>query len=290
MSAPFKIRIFAASSLVLLAFACGGEKNAADCGKKTLFVKCTPRTDDENARIALNAGDYSTAIDLFQRGVDAHPEEYSRYPLLAAAYAGRAGVSIIDLAKSQLSRARGSGSSDGSASSGGGGFFEQISNFLPSPSELGDDAYRQALTDVASAVDALNTIPAALRSTESGASYAASASLQLTLYQSIYSVMYLNLFAINAASGNFDPAQLSSMTEEDATVVVSGLEAAAEAQAQNDPALQAQINAAIAQINSADGTSNKDRLAAFLAARNAAAAGSGSGSSVDSGVGSVANP
>ena len=273
-----------ACALGLGLVACGGQRNAADCGKKTLFVKCSPRTDDENAAIALDGGDYATAITLLQKQVDLHPTEYSRYPLLAAALAGRAGVSILELAESNLSR--GSGDS-GSTSGDGGGFIDQISSFLPTPGELGDEAYRAAVADVASAVDALNTIPADLRSAESAERYAASAALQLTLYQSIYSVMYLNLFAISPVSGQFDPIQLATMTEADATIVIQGLEAAAEAQAGTDPALKAQIDAAISQINAEDGSTNKDKLAALVAARNA---GSGAAASSGSGADQTASP
>jgi len=161
------------------------------------------------------------------------------------------------------------------------------------PSDLGDEAYRAALADVGSAVDALTTIPDDLRSAESGTAYASSANLQLTLYQSIYSVMYLNLFAVNAQTGQFDASQLSTMTEDDATVVVSGLEAAAEAQAATDPALKAQIDAAIGQINDQSGVTNKDKLAAFLAAKNAAngsGSGSGLGTASSGSIGSVLAP
>src|SRR5262245_34178212 len=93
--------------------ACGGEKNAADCDGGLPGVPCSEKTPDEKARAALDAKDYDTAIEILDQLIKDEPGVYDRFPLAAAAHAGRAGISIFALAQSQLS--------GGSGSTGGGG-------------------------------------------------------------------------------------------------------------------------------------------------------------------------
>src|SRR5690606_35794715 len=81
------------------------------------------------------------------------------------------------------------------------------------------------------AVNQLIAIPEDLRAPSSGEEWAASASLQLTLYQSGYSVMHLNKFAYSASSGGVvDLARLETMTDADAEAIIENLAAAAAVQ------------------------------------------------------------
>lgn len=242
-------RLIYSLAIVLLAAACGGENNAADCDDGLPFIPCSPKDKEESARAAMNDGDFDTAIELLEQLVGEQPENYQLYTLLGAAYAARAGFAILSVAKANIG-----GSS--------GGLIGQISTFLPDPAELGSAGFQLALADMDAAVDRLTAIPVAFISTESTESYAASAQLQLMLYQSAYSVMYLNQFAISVETGEFDPALLETMTEEDALVVLESLAAAAALEA--DPALQAKIDTTIETINSQEGGSNRDRLSEYI--------------------------
>lgn len=255
----------------MLAAACGPvDDNAADCDKGAAGIPCIKRTNDENARIALDDGDFATAITLLEEEVAADPENYQRFTLLAAAYAGRAGISILGIATSNFS-------------SGGGSLIDSVSAFLPTPQDIGDAAYAVAVTDVQSAVTRLSLIPAEFRTNTATEKYSSSAVLQLNLYQTVYSVMYLNKFAVSATTGQFDATKLATMTEADAEIVIANLAAVASAQAAGDPALQAKVSDALGKIQAAEGTSTKEKLAAYLATKNGAAAGASSGSASASG-------
>jgi hypothetical protein len=252
----------------LAAFAACGKDNIADCDKGNKKVPCSARTDDENARIALDDGDFDTAVTLLDDLIAKEPDKYARYPLAAAAHAGRAGISILSLAQSQLASGTGSGSSSGSGS--GGGLFDAVGQFLPDPVALGDAAYDARVTDMAAAVAKLNAIPADLRATTSSEAYASSATLQLGLYSAVYSVMYLNKFAVTVATtGALDPDKLNSMTDADASAILGSLTAAAESQAAGNPALQTKVNDALAQIQAQSGSTDKEKLQALLATQTA---------------------
>ncbi len=239
---------------LLLAAGCGKE-NVADCDKGRKEVPCSARTDDENARLALDNGDFGAAITLLDGLIAKEPANVARFPLAAAAHAGRAGISILSLAKAQFS-------------GGGASLLDSISAFLPDPKELGDAGYDAACVDMAAAVARLTAIPAEQRATTSTEKYAASALLQLGLYQTVYSVMYLNKFAISATTGQLDIEKLSTMSDADAAIVIDNLAAVAQGQAAGNPALQAQVNEALATIQGSDGASNKEKLKAFLEKQN----------------------
>ena len=78
--------------------------------------------------------------------------------------------------------------------------------------------------------------------------------------------MYMNLFAISADTGKLDPDQLQNMTEADAEVIINNLaESAAAQDGGQSPELQAKIDDALAQIDSQDGATKKEKLSQFLA-------------------------
>jgi hypothetical protein len=234
-----------------LAAACGGESNVADCEQGKKQVPCSERTPDEEARLALDEKDYTKAIELLTALVTEYPEEYQRYPLLASAHAARSGFDLLAVARNQFTS--------------GGTLFDQLAQFVPDPAETGEEAYDASLADMDAAVAWLRRIPADRISATSAESYAGSASLQLTLYGAAYSVMYLNQFTISADTGQFDPALLENMTEEDALVVISSLAAAGAQQTGEDgEALNQRINEAVANIDSQPGATNADRLRAFI--------------------------
>lgn len=231
--------------------ACSGQSNMADCETGNKKVPCSARTADEEARLALDDKDYDTAIEILTTLVADDPESYARYPLLAAAHAARSGFDLLAVARTQFTS--------------GGTLFDQLAQFVPDPAETGVDAFGAHLADMDAAVRWLRRIPGDKLLATSGEAYASSAALQLTLYAAAYSVMYLNQFTISATTGTFDPALLATMTEEDALVIINSLASAGTMQnGDDDAALSAKINEALASIDAQPGATNRDRLSAFI--------------------------
>lgn len=234
---------------------CGGDANVADCEEGKKQVPCSERTKEEDARKALDEGDLDTAIALLTELIAEEPDNYARNPLLAAAYASRAGFDILNVAKAKFSS--------------GGSLLETMTSFLPDPKDRGAAGYELSLGDMKGGVDVLRLIPTDKLAETSAEKYAASAVLQLTLYQAAYSIMYLNKFAISAETGTVDLNQLATMSEEDALIVLENLAAAGSIPGSDDPALQTKVNEALADIKNQDGTTNSDKLKAFVAKEQA---------------------
>jgi hypothetical protein len=241
--------------LELIIGACGGTANVADCESAKKIKPCSQRTKVEDAENDLNAGDYDDAITLLTESISDDPTDYTQYPLLSAAYAARAGLDILNIASANFS--------------GSGGLVDALTSFIPGPAQTGAAAYPTHVADMKSAVDVLHEIPAANLADTSGDKYAASAVLQLTLYQSAYAIMFLNQFAISATTGQIDLKQLSTMSESDAETVIENLAAAGQIPGvSNNAALQTQVQSALSQINSEPGTTQKDKLDAFIASQH----------------------
>lgn len=226
----------------LLSAACG-TKNAFDCDGGLAKSHCSERTKYEDARIALDDGDLDTAITLLDELIAEEPTNYDRYPLLAAAYAARAGLDILNIVTANF----------GSNSS----MLQTMSSLIPTPESQGS-AYDQNLLDMNKANVVLTAIPAELRSSTSSDKYAASAVLQLTLYQSAYAVMYLNKFTYSV--NGYDPSLLSTMTAEDAAAILNALASAGSA---SGGAAGSAAQAAIAAIQSQPGATDAEKLAAW---------------------------
>ena len=230
------------SLLLLMAVldACGS-KNFFDCDGGYARSKCVHRTKDEDARIALDNGDLDTAVRLLSELVSAEPENYQRYPLLAAAYAGKSGFDILNVVTANFG--------------GSNSLIQVMSDFLPTPISRGE-LYDQSLSDMDASVQTLVAIPAELRLSTSSDKYAASAALQLTLYQAAYGVMLLNKFTYSATA--YDPSQLSNMTAADAAAILAAFAGAA-----SSAGAGASATAAIAAIQSQPGATDQEKIAAW---------------------------
>ncbi len=226
-----------------LLFTSCGQKNAFDCDGGIAKSKCSQRTKLEDARIALDAGDLDTAIRLLNELITDEPTAYEKYPLLAAAYAGRSGLEILDIVTANFG--------------GNSSMLETMSSLIPTPTTLGD-AYPKSLDDMNAANQTLLAIPEALRSATSSDKYAASAILQITLYQSAYAVMYLNKFTYSTSG--YDPSLLSAMTADDAAAILSSLVAAGAA---SGGAAGSAAQAAIAAIQGQPGATDAEKIAAW---------------------------
>ena len=252
-----RFRQLAFTCLVLATLACGGTKNVATCAAGKTTGICSQQTPDERAQAKLNSGDYDGAITELGDLIAAEPATYSRLPILAAAYAARAGLNILTVAKSNFS--------------GGGSIVDAFSAFIPTPKTVGKAAYKTHVTDMQSAVAALKKIPAALLATTSASAYASSASLQQTIYTAAYGVMFLNEFAISSDTGKLDQTQLATMSESDADAIINNFASTGQIPAVGaTAAVQAQITATLVKINAEPGATNKEKIAAYMASQKSA--------------------
>lgn len=233
--------------VVMSLIGCRAENNL-DCETASAGVPCSDRTKDEDARVALNNGDLETAVVLLKELVEAEPLVYKRYPLLAAALAGRAGLDIFNIVQADFG--------------GSTPLIETMGAFLPNPSTKGD-AFEDSLADMSEAVSTLKAVPADLRSDISGDSFAASCSVQLILYQSAYATMLINKYTYG--SSGFDPSKLSEMTAEDAALILSQLLSAAQtATGSSGEAASAAVQKTYDSIQGQSGANDQEKIAAYV--------------------------
>lgn len=229
-------------ALLPITLSCGSG-NFFECSGGHARSKCSKLTKDEEARRALDNDDLDTAVTLLSELVAEEPSNYQRYPLLAAAYAGKSGFDIFNVATASF----------GNSTT----LLQTMSEFLPSPTALGD-LYSQSLDDMNSSITTLSAIPEDLRATTSSDKYATSAVLQLTLYQAAYGVMVLNKFTYGVAG--YDPTLLSTMTAEDAAMILHAFIGAATTASGGT---STSVSDAILAIQSQPGATDAEKIAAW---------------------------
>lgn len=244
-------------SVSMLMAGCGGQSNISDCDNGKKPVPCTEKSAAEKGRLALDAKNFEQAAEFFLTAIEDDDENYNLYTLLSTAYAGAAGFNLLDVTKAQIS--------------GEGSIVEIMGAFLPTPAKScttdGGDT-KEFVLCIASMELALGTakLPdAALADTT--ADYFKTASKQRLFYGSASTVMQINRFTISASTGTFDPAQLETMTEDDALAIIATLSAAGNVPGLSDEegqVLQSKLAEAEADIQSQDGGSTKAKLAAFI--------------------------
>ncbi|MCX6116076.1 MAG: hypothetical protein NT027_00930 [Proteobacteria bacterium] len=239
------LRAFFVAFLILPAC---GNKSLFDCAGPKSTVPCNPRSRDEDARIALDKGDLQTAIEILETLIAEEPTKYDRFPLLSAALAGRSGFDIFNIVKANF----------GSSSS----LLQVMGEFLPTPTSKGA-GYDNSLADMKRSVAVLNDIPLELRNDISASSFASSCALQLTLYQAAYSIMLINKYSYS--SSGFDPSKLSSMTAEDAALILKNLLGAANS-GSSSTETSAAVNTAYESIKSQPGSTDQEKIASYVQA------------------------
>jgi hypothetical protein len=208
--------------------------------------------------------DYDLAVQTLEPEVNglkadaskADLEKYRLHPLLAAAYAGRAGVSIFSIIQSQSSPMGGGGS---------GGLISQMSSFVPSPAGLAATTYGAMIADMAASVGLLQEIPASLLADEQNASFVKSVTLQLTLYLSAHSVMIMNQFILSPTTGAFDASRLANMSDADAEAILNSLTSASQLPGADSPEVRKKIDDALSAIDASPGGSRREKLQDYLA-------------------------
>ena len=233
--------------LVYLAASSCGTSNLGNCPASNPLVACTELTKDEKIRAALDDKDLPAAQILLEAAIEEDPENYERYPLLAAVYAGLSGFDLLAIASS-------SDSSGGSAS-----IIDSMDAFLPTPEGMTRAEYRARIDLLGQAISTIEALPAEFLATAATDKYASSASQQLGIYQAAQASMYMKMFTTNFDTGLPDPTQLAELTDEDAAAIMAVLTSAAA----SGGVFADAAASTLATINAGGGT-DRDNLANFL--------------------------
>jgi hypothetical protein len=237
---------------------CADDSNISDCDTGKKQIPCTEKSAEEKGRLALDDRKFELAAENFLLAIDGNPENYNLYTLLATSYAGAAGFNLLDVTKAQMG--------------GDGSIIDIMNSFLPTPAkpcinDAGEDkVFTLCISSMEEARAAANLPEAALADT--AADFVKTAQKQQIFYGSASTVMQINRFIISSDTGAFDPAQLETMTEEDAVNILNTLAstgALSGLTGEESAVLQEKIAEAHAQILAEPGGSTKEKLAAFLA-------------------------
>lgn len=248
--------------VILWLYGCEG-KNLGNCEDETPAQDyCTELTEDEKAQKALNEENFSKVVEILQPLVDSNPTEYFRYPILASAYAALGGFDVLAAAEA------GTGGDSGSDQSG-------IEKLLPTPNAATlDTVYLPQLEKIGKARDLVQKVIEEDADLE--AYYRSTAEFQLGLYQMVYSLMYLNQFAIPSEDGDsFDPERIAELTVDEAIVIIENLANAqryATLISGNESAESIDVGAAVGEIldeiSNEEGATTDERLRNYLQKKN----------------------
>lgn len=217
------------------------------CGTENIASSYTPLTKEEKAKEALKNEDFELAIKLFQAAIKDEPDNYALFRYLAAAQAGLAGFKVYDAIADQFT------GDDQNAD-----LMVSLSQSLPA------DPSSKQLDLLSQAIDTLLLIPEAERdpSNSKKNEFAKTIATQISIYQSAYSIMYLNRFNQKLDDGSIDRQRLESMTDEDAEAIIASLQAVAESA--EDPALANDVTKILQEIEAKEGASQRDKLIRYL--------------------------
>ena len=234
--------------LTLISITTCGKKSLVDCKWDLSRTKkssdCEPKSDDERAMLALDAGDLALAQSILEPLIEKYPEEYFRYPRLAAVYADLGGFKLLDVAQA-------------TKNGGGGVGADSVDSFIPIPVGGQMDVYLAQIEWIKKAKDLLFVMPEDERQKDNGKFYGASAQLQLILYQTMYSLMQIKRFTTSVAD-------LSQLTAADATELLSSLLKTAEVSGNVNPELADKVKGFTDKINAQEGATNQDKVSKYL--------------------------
>ena len=245
-------------STVGIVVCCSGLESLVDCPEgeevSSTTGQCVPQSEDEKAVLAMNSGDLDTAQTILETLIAEEPEVYIRYPRLATVYALQGGVDLLEIAQSQ---------SEGGG--GGGGGLGDIGAYLPEPDPNDMASYEAKVVKIGLAKDTLLRVPEVdLNELK--------AKFQLSIYQSAYSVMYMNQFVLPKAPGSDEISEesIENLTPEAAVEIISNLRDSRVNIADEDPEAAAKIDAVLIEIDSQEGGTDEEKLQEFLKQQNGA--------------------
>lgn len=218
------------------------------CDTKSKAGPYAELSNAEKARQALDAQDYSRAIDLYKLVITDDPTDYESYRFLSAAYAGAGGFDIFTAIEATL---------EGATTESGSSPLQALGDFVPSnPTEDQIESLRLAAETIA-------LLPPEYRSYEHPEiETSSSAAQQMEFYQTAYSLITINKFASVTDAGGIDPAKLETMTDQDVDAILGSFENIAAAG--NDSVMSSAATEILAQIDAAPGGSRRDKLIDYL--------------------------
>lgn len=232
---PISVLIFALAPLVMPA--CGDSDNAF------YLLAEQEKSDKDKGETAFLQGDYAKAASELEKYVADHPEDVSARVMLASASLKVAGIDELQLAQRLA------------AGLDGGASFATAASIMPEPSASN-------IASLARAKSALEGIPAEVRTEEQNYQLAvASFSLGVTVAKKY-----------TDPSGAADEAKVETVTDEDASLVISALSGTSEALAAV-PSLGAEGSAATKLESISDdmaaqsGETDREKLQSFLRTR-----------------------
>lgn len=231
-----------------------GQESLVSCKENESNNQCVEQTPDEKAVIALNDGDFERARTLLEKLIVDNPNEYFRYPRLAAVYAAQAGFDLLSAA-----------SLDSNDDNGQSDFLDSVGKFLPSPLNYSKQEYQTYIEKMNKAKQTLLLMPSDHRQ-KGEKFYGSGAQFQLTLYSSALSVMLLNQFAPTGDTA-LDEKRLEEMTVDDAVQIITSLKDAALNSAATNPQISEKINSVLAKVDEKEGASDEEKLRAYLEER-----------------------
>jgi len=162
---------------------------------KLLIDQASSESDETEASVL-----YLEAAVILEALVGFYPEDYPRYSLLAAAYAGAAGIELSSFL-TQIG--------------GGGNIFESGNETLPSPA---DANYESVKTNLAFA---LTWIDSKIESQVDATSK--SDTLQASIYRMAQTMIIANGFLVQTADGEWDQEALENLSVEDVDAIIDNM-------------------------------------------------------------------
>ncbi len=199
----------------------------------------------EDATIALEGKDPDKAITILQKALIKEPENWIYVSILALAYAERAGVATMTLAKSLATSSKSSSSANGVTS---------LFSIMPAATDAN-------ITDIDTALSLMLTIPASIRTTADV--------LKIAMFQTSALTLRSKKYDANA-DGVISAEEALAMSVTDATAIFSQLAAAAAAFASGsststtDVAAAAQITSIQTKIGTCPGANQDEQLKNYL--------------------------
>ena len=229
-----------------------GEDSLLDC-EKNKPASCDQPTKDEQAILDLNEKKYDEVIRVLSELQKEFPTEYFRYPVLASAYAGKAGFDIPQMILS----------SDGKPEK----MLESLSEVKEEDGLSVDDKIKNLTTGR----DLILSMPEDERKSTSDKYYASSAEIQLQIYQLFITNLMLSKFT-SMKDGKMisDPEALAKMTDEEAISFLNELAKGSQIStssgelSQLSGGLNKQFLETQGKINAEEGENSSEKLKSFI--------------------------
>ncbi len=219
------------------------------CSGKNLAESSTTNTTEEQARLALADKKWDEAIALYEKVITENPSEYVYYPKLSTAYAGRAGIDLLAIVKSQVGQG---------GSSGSGNVFDSMGQFVPTHPT--DDE----MSDITSAIDKIKLMPEDHRTKGGPYDYSSETSFTLNIYLSSSSAMLVNRYSeTDEQTGELDQEKLEEMTDDEVDQMFKNLD---DIVASGDEDLGPAVQETLDAINATEGATQKEKLLKYIAA------------------------